>query len=68
MDDDGTVLMVTLTGDDGKEYNVDLDDNGKKLAKDLNGKRAAVTGAVEDKDGVLTITVKSFKAAAAKEK
>ena len=59
--DDGAVTAVKLTVKDGDKtvvYSVVLDDNGKKLA-DLAGKNAKVTGTVEEKEDVKTLTVKT---------
>jgi ribosomal protein S17 len=62
-DDKGEVKTISLKVDDATTYAVTVDDNGKKLAKELDGKKASVTGEVAEKDGKKTITVKSFKAA-----
>jgi hypothetical protein len=42
-------------------YRVVNDDQGKKLAKDANGKQAEVKGTVTTKDGDRWLTVKEFK-------
>jgi len=41
-------------------YNVVNDDNGKKLAKEADGKRVEIKGTVETKDKVEWLTVKEF--------
>ena len=61
--DDGAVTQVTLKANDGTTYVVTQDENGKKLASDMNGKKVSVTGDVAEKDNQKTITVTSFKAA-----
>lgn len=69
------ITAVTITTrktdkQEAEEYQVTLDDEGKKLGKELDGKRASVTGTIETKgEGdkkVKTITVESFKEATAR--
>jgi hypothetical protein len=74
----GTVALVkaddaaagyVLKVDEKTTVAVTLDDNAKKLLKDLVGKKAELTGVVTEKDGAKTITVKAaaeVKAEAAK--
>src|SRR6267143_930282 len=61
--DDGKITAVAVRTEDGKKYSISLDDNGKKLAADLAGKKVTVTGDVKEKDDVLWITVSEFKKA-----
>jgi len=42
-------------------YRVTDDDQGKKLAKEADGKKAEVKGTVEEKDKALWLTVTEFK-------
>jgi hypothetical protein len=62
-DGDGNVTNVSLKTDDGTKYTVTTDDNGKKLAKELDGKKATVTGDVTEKDETKWLKVSSYKAA-----
>ena len=62
-DGDGNVTAVNLKADDGTKYRVTVDDNGKKLVKDLDGKKAVVTGSLTEKDEQKWITVTSYKSA-----
>jgi hypothetical protein len=60
-DDEGNITSATVTTDDGTKYVVVMDAKGKKLAKDMNGMKAEVTGEVKEKDGENTIKVSSSK-------
>lgn len=62
-DGDGNISTVTLKTDDGVKYTVTADDNGKKLGKELDGKKATVTGEVTEKDDQKSLRVSSYKAA-----
>jgi len=42
-------------------YSVTNDEQGKKLAKDANGKKAEIKGTVETKGEAMWLTVKEFK-------
>jgi len=58
------ITAVTLTDKRGGAetvYNVVLDDNGKKLGQEMNGKRARVAGTVAEKDGKKEITVQKYE-------
>ena len=62
-DTKGEVTGVTLKADDGAEYQVMLNAEGKALEKD-NGKKVEATGTVADKAGKKVLHVKSAKAMA----
>jgi hypothetical protein len=57
-DANGVVLGVKLTTADNVIYMVELNNIGKKLGKEMNGKEVEVTGVVSEKN----IKVSSFKA------
>lgn len=59
-DEDNNITVVFLsTWDD--IYDVVLNAEGKKLGEELDGKKAEVTGTVEEKDDNLWLTVISYK-------
>jgi len=58
-DESGNVQAVKLAEKTGKAYRVALDENGKKLAQELAGKKAEVKGVVTG----MEVKVLSFKAA-----
>jgi len=62
-DGDGNVKSVSVKCDDGTKYSVTNDDNGKKLAKEMDGKKATVSGDVTEKDEQKWLKVASYKAA-----
>ena len=57
-----TVTARTRVGEEMKEvvYNVVDDENGKKLAKDADGKHATIKGTVQTKEAVEWLTVTEF--------
>jgi hypothetical protein len=58
------ITAVTLTDKRGGAetvYNVVLDDNGRKLGEEMNGKRARVAGTIADKDGKKELTVQKYE-------
>lgn len=63
-DDDGNVAAITVTTDEEAVYFVVLDANGKNLGKEMNGKRADVTGTLNADE---ELVVESWKAAPKKE-
>ncbi|MDD5697346.1 MAG: hypothetical protein PHH77_01900 [Victivallaceae bacterium] len=76
--EDDAVASAKIASDD-VAYNIVLDENGKKLAKDMEDKKVTVTGTVETKEvkddesetgkkTELWLTVKSFSAVVEKEK
>jgi hypothetical protein len=60
-DDDGKPTSVAVSSEDGTKYSIDLDDNGKKIAADLDGKKVTLKGDVKEKDNKLWVTVTEFK-------
>lgn len=62
----GRVIGIRLKGEDGKTYRVYLNAKGKKMAKELAGKKAEVSAALirkgTKKKPVLWLNVKSYKA------
>lgn len=60
-DDDGKVTSVAVSTEDGTKYAVDMDDNGRKLGTDLDGKKVTLKGDVKEKDNKLWVTVMEFK-------
>ena len=62
-DDDDNVVGAFLQTEDGSQYNITLNDKGKELAADYDGKTVEVTGTVSEKDDENWLTVVSFKAA-----
>lgn len=60
-DDDGKPTSVAVSAEDGTKYSIDLDDNGKKIAADLDGKKVTLKGDVKEKDNKLWVTVTEFK-------
>jgi hypothetical protein len=59
-DTKGEVTGVTLKGDDGTEYQVALNTEGKALVKE-DGKKVEATGTISEKNGKKMLHVKSFK-------
>jgi hypothetical protein len=58
------IKSVTLTAKKrGQEtvYNVELDDNGKKLGEELDGKKVMARGTVSEKDGKQWLTVERYR-------
>ena len=58
------ITAVTLTDKRGGAetvYNVVLDDNGRKLGEEMNGKRARVAGTVAEKEGKKELTVQKYE-------
>lgn len=62
----GRVIGIRLKGEDGKTYRVYLNAKGKKMAKELHGKKAEISAALirkgSKKKPVLWLNVKSYKA------
>ena len=62
----GRVIGIQLKGEDGKNYRVYLNAKGKKMAKELHGKKAEVSAALirkgTKKKPILWLNVKSYKA------
>lgn len=59
-DDDDNIIEATLTVD-GTDYCIKLDEKGKKLAAEMDGKQVEVTGTVTEKDDEKLLTVESYK-------
>lgn len=59
-DDDKNIIEATLTAD-GNDYCITLDEKGKKLAAEMDGKQVEVTGTVTEKDDEKWLTVESYK-------
>jgi hypothetical protein len=61
----GRVIGIRLKGEDGKIYRVYLNAKGKRMAKELHGKKAVVSAALirkgSRKKPILWLNVKSYK-------
>ena len=59
-DDDDNIVAATLTVGE-TDYKITLDEKGKKLAGEMDGKKVEVTGTVTEKDDEKCLTVESYK-------
>jgi hypothetical protein len=62
--EDDEIKGVTLTAkrkDKEVVVNVELDEKGKALGEEMDGKKAMVRGTIKTKDGAKWITVQEFK-------
>ncbi len=60
-DDDGKPTDVKLKSNEGNTYAIKLDENGKKIGKEMNGKKIQAIGNVTDEDGKKVMVVESYK-------
>ncbi len=58
--DDGDITAVMVTTKEAA-YMVTLDENGKELGTEMEGKEVEATGVVTEKDDMKWITVESYK-------
>jgi flagellar basal body-associated protein FliL len=69
--EDDEIKGVTLTAkrkDQEVVVNVELDEKGKQLGEEMDGKKAMVKGTIKTKDGAKWITVQEFKEPKARKK
>lgn len=62
-DDNDKITDVWVTDDNDEYYDIVLDEKGKKLGKEMEGKRAEVKGTIERKDDTNWVTVQEYKEA-----
>ena len=68
---DDEIKSVTLTAKrKGKEavYNVTLDEKGKRLGEEMDGKKVVARGTISEKDGKKWITVERYREAKPRKK
>ena len=62
-DDDGKVATVAVTDDAQTVYNITVDEKARKMAVEMDGLRATITGKSTSKGGNTWVTLKTYKAA-----
>lgn len=60
-DNRGNITEVNLITDGGEVFNITLNENGKKLGKEMDGKWIEVIGAISVKDDKTWLEVKSYE-------
>ena len=60
-DNIGNITMLNLLTDGGEVFNITLNENGKKLGKEMDGKMVEVIGEVYDRGGDMWMEVRSYK-------
>ena len=60
-DSRGNITAVNLITDGGEVFNITLNENGKKLGKEMDGKWVEVIGGISVKDDKAWLEVKSYE-------